>query len=139
MEFFEFPNGSRIIRLSLNISEKLHWQHVFEKNRRGRDSSPLSLSIWYNTPTPWIPKYTTQTNGNHRNFFMRIQIRSHVLVHSVDKIYVVVVKLKLIWSLFLNIFYFNFFPTPNQSLRFTRFRRSYVNRTVVVPTNHCQS
>ena len=70
---------------------------------------------------------------------MRIQIRSHVLVHSVDKIYVVVVKLKLIWSLFLNIFYFNFFPTPNQSLRFTRFRRSYVNCTAVVPTNDCQS
>ena len=38
-----------------------------------------------------------------------------------------------------NILSSNFAPTPNKPLRFTRFRRSYVNRTVVVLTNHCQS
>ena len=109
------------------------------KNRKGRDSSPSSLLLWYNTPTPWIPKSTTQTNRNHHHFFMRIQICSHVLVHSVDIIHVVVVTVELIWLLVLNILFFNFFPMPNKSLRFTRFRRSYVNHTVVFPTNHCQS
>ena len=31
MGYFKFLHGSRIICLSLNISEKLHWQYVFEK------------------------------------------------------------------------------------------------------------
>ena len=47
--------------------------------------------------------------------------------------------MELIWLLFLNIFFFNFVPTPNKSLRFTGFRRSYVNCTAVTLTNHCQS
>ena len=38
----------------------------------------------------------------------------------------------MIWLLFLNILSFNFVPTPNKSLRLTRFRRSYVNRPAVV-------
>ena len=65
-------------------------------------------------------------------------VLGHVLVHSVDKAHVPVVPLKLIW-LFLSILSFNFVPTPNKSLRFTRFRRSCVNRPAVVLTNHCQS
>ena len=36
-------------------------------------------------------------------------------------------------------FFFNFFSTLNKSLRFTRFRKSYVNRITVVPTNYYQS
>ena len=63
----------------------------------------------------------------------------HVLAHFVDKIRVLVVTVELIWLLVLNIFSFNFVPTPNKSLRFMRFRRSYVNRLAVVLTNHCQS
>ena len=63
----------------------------------------------------------------------------HVLVHSVDKTHVLVVKVKIIWLLFLNIFFFNYVPTRNKSLKFTRFRRSYANHTAVVLTNHCQS
>ena len=62
-----------------------------------------------------------------------------VLAHSVDKIHALVVTVELIWLLFLNIISFNFVPTPNKSLRFTRFKRSYVNRPAVVLTNHCQS
>ena len=31
MGYFEFLNSSRKICLPLNISEKLHWQNVFEK------------------------------------------------------------------------------------------------------------
>ena len=38
----------------------------------------------------------------------------------------------------LEYFFFNYVPTPNKTLRFTRFR-SYINRTAVVLTNHCQS
>ena len=57
---------------------------------------------------------------------------SHVLVHSVDKTHVMVVTMELIWLLFLNILSFNYAPTPNISLRFTRFRKSYVNLPAVV-------
>ena len=60
----------------------------------------------------------------------------HVLIHSVDKIHVLVVTVELIWLLFLNIFSFNFVPTPNKFLRLKRFRKSYVNHPDVVLTNH---
>ena len=63
----------------------------------------------------------------------------HALVHSVDKTHVLVVTVELTWLLFLNILSFKFVPTPRKSLRFTRFRRSYVNHPAVVLTNHCQS
>ena len=109
------------------------------KPRRGRDSSTLSLLIRYNNHAPWITTSTIQTNGNHHHFFIRIPILGHVLVHSVDKTHVLVVKVELIWLLFLNISFFNFFPTPNKSFRFRRFRRSYVNCNAVILTNHSQS
>ena len=63
----------------------------------------------------------------------------HALVHSVDKTYVLLVTVDLIWLLFLNILSFNFVAAPRKSLKFTRFIRSYVNRPSVVLTNHCQS
>ena len=78
-----------------------------------------------------------QTNVNH--FFIRIPILGHTLVHSVDKIHVLVLTVELVWLLFLNMFFFNFVPTMNKSLRFTRFRRSYKNRSAVVLTNYRQS
>ena len=64
---------------------------------------------------------------------------ANALVHPVDKTHVLVVIMELIWLLFLNTLSFNFVPTPRKSLRFTRFRRSYVNHPVVVLTNYCQS
>ena len=63
----------------------------------------------------------------------------HVLAHSIGKSHVLLVTVELICLLFLNKLFFNFVPIPNKSLRFTRFRRSYVNRTAIVLTNHCQS
>ena len=33
----------------------------------------------------------------------------------------------------------DFVPTLNKSLRFTRFRRSYINLTAIILTNHCQN
>ena len=63
----------------------------------------------------------------------------HVLVHSVDKTHALVVTVGLVLFLFLNILFFNFVPTSNKSLWFTRFRISYVNCNAVVLTIHCQS
>ena len=63
----------------------------------------------------------------------------HALVHSVDKTHLLDVTVDLIWFFFLNILSFNFTATLRKSLRFTRFRRSYVNHPAVVLTNHCQS
>ena len=62
----------------------------------------------------------------------------HALIHSVDRIHVLVVTVELILLLFLNMLSFNFVSTPRKSLRFIRFRRSYVNHPVVILTNHCQ-
>ena len=86
-----------------------------------------------------LTTHTILTNGNHHHFFIRLPILGHVLVHSVDKTYGLFVVLELIGLLFLNIFSFNSTPTPNKSLRYTRFRKSYVNRPAVVLTSHCQS
>ena len=63
----------------------------------------------------------------------------HTLARSVDKTSVLAATVDLIWLLFLNILSFNFVPTPGKSLRFTRFRRSYVQHPAAVLTNHCQS
>ena len=79
---------------------------------------------------------TIQTNGNQHHFFIGIPILGHVLVHSDDKTRVLVVTVELIWLFFLNIYFFNFVPTPNKSFRFTRFRISYVNHTAIILTNH---
>ena len=65
-------------------------------------------------------------------------VTGHALVH-VDKTHDLVVTVDLIWLLFLNILSSNFVVTPRKFLRFTRFIRSYVNRPVVILTNHCQS
>ena len=109
------------------------------KARRGRDSSPSSLLIRWNSQTPWRTASTIQANGNHHHFFIRILILGHIQVHSIDKTHVLVVTVELIGLLFLNIFSLNFAPALNKCFRFTRFRRSYVNRPAVVLTNHCQS
>ena len=59
-------------------------------------------------------------------------VPGQVLPHSVDKTHVLVVKMELIWLLFLNILPFNFVPTLNKSLRLSRFRRSCVSHNAVV-------
>ena len=137
-----------IFQVTKFLEDNLHFFESFRKialttclrkARRGRDSSPSSLLLRYNTHAPWRTISTIQTNGNNHHFFIRIPILGHILVHFVDKTHVLVVTVELIWLMFLNIFSFDFIPTPNKALRFTRFRRSYVNRPAVVLTNHCQS
>ena len=66
-------------------------------------------------------------------------VLDHVLVHSANKIQALVATVELIRLFFQNILSFNFVLIPNKSLRFTRFKRSYVNLPAVVLTNHRQS
>ena len=106
----------------------------FRKTRKGRDSSSLSLLIQY-------PR-TLRNNTYHSNkqvppstFYSETNpVITHTLVHSVDKIRVLVLTVELTWLLFLNALCFKFAPTPRKSLRFTRFRRSYVNCPAVALT-----
>ena len=118
------------------------------------------MLIRYNTQAPWIATPTIQTNGNHHHFFILIPILAHLMVQSVVKTHVLIVTVELIWWFkwlqlvakaqplkqtlkqtlaFLECIFFNSVPTPNKSLRFTRFRWSYLSRTAVVLANHCQS
>ena len=113
----EFLHGSRLICLPLNTLEKL-------QARRGRDSSTSSLLMWYNTHIFWRTTPNIET--------------SNALVHRFEKIPVLVVTVELIWLLFLNILSFNFLQTPNKSLKFIKFRKSNLHRSVVVQTKHCQ-
>ena len=76
---------------------------------------------------------TLNNNIHHSNrrepplyFHSNINIWTRILVATVG----------LISSSFLNILFFNF---SDKSLRFTRSRRSYVNRTAFFLTNHCNS
>ena len=76
---------------------------------------------------------TLNSNIHHSNrrepppfVHSNINIWTHILVATVE----------LISLSFLNILFFNF---SNKSLRFARSRRSYVNRTAFVLTNHCES
>ena len=62
MGYFKFLHGSRIICLPLNIWEKLHWQLLFWKARKGRDSSTCRTTS------------AIKTNGDHQHFFIRTSI-----------------------------------------------------------------
>ena len=114
---------------SLYCYRKITFTTSLRKARRRRDSSPSSLLIRYNTYAPWRTTSTILTNGDHHHFFHsdNITILGRIFIHSVDKTNVLVVTKELIWLLFLNILSFNFFLTPSKSLRFTRFRRNYIN------------
>ena len=121
---------------SFKFFRKIALKTCLRKTGRGRDSSPSSLLIRYNTHAPCRITSIIHTNGNHHHSYIWISILGHVLFHSVDKTHVLVVTVELIGLLFFNIFSFNFAPTSNISLRFTRFRWSYVNHPAVFLTNH---
>ena len=121
MESFIFDVVEYFRKISLTI--------CLQKTRKGRDSSPLSFLIWYNTLAPWR---TTSTKWEPP-LFLHLDtspVIGHTLVHSVDNTHGLVVTVDLIWLLFLNIFYSNFVATPIKFIRFTRFIRSYVNHLV---------
>ena len=101
---------------------------------------PSSLLIPHNTHTLKSNIYHSNKAGPTPPFHSDTNtVLGYGLVHSVDKTHVLVVTAEQFWLLFLDILSFDFVPTPNKSLRFTRFRRGYLIRTAVTPTNHCQS
>ena len=117
MGYFEFLNGSRIIRLLFNISEKLQWQNVFEKLEEEALSTKRELPPFFHSDTNTWPRsdpFCWQNPCPGCN-------------SETDLVVV------------LECIFFQLFSTQNRSLRFTRFRRSYVNRTAVVLTKRCQS
>ena len=138
MGYFEFLHGSRIICLPLNISEKLHMPSKNQKRQR------LIAFIFVNTiQYPRILKSNIyHSNKRQPSPFFHPDTNSvtgHVLIHSVEKTHILFVTIEFILLLFLHILCFNLVLTPRKSLRFTRFRITYVNRPAVVPTNLCQS
>ena len=129
--YFEFMHGSRIICLPLNIPDKIALTVCLRKTRRGRDAL-LSSSL---IPTHPEEQHSPFKRGPPPFFHPDTNpVIGDVLVHSVDKTYVLVVTVELIWLLFLNIISFNFVPTPTKSPSLTRFRRRYINRPAVVLT-----
>ena len=102
---------------SLNIPEKLHWQHLFESQKKQRLIAfilvnkiqyprTLKNSIYYSSKR--VPPSFFHSNTN--------PVFCHVLIHSFDKTHVLVVTVELIWLLLLNILSFNFVPMPNKFL-----------------------
>ena len=99
-----------------------------QKARRCRDSSSSVLLLRYNTHAFWRTTLTIQANVDHHIVYSDTNlVLGKILVHSVEKTHGLVVTVELIWLLFYNIFSFNFVQTPNKSLRFTRFSRSYIH------------
>ena len=90
--YFEFLDGSRIICFPLNIPEKLHGQHLFEKPEEvethriylvNRMQYPCTLksNIYYSNKQGTRPFFHLENNP----------ALGHVLIYSVDKTHVLVV------------------------------------------------
>ena len=98
----------------LNISEKLHWEHLFEKLVEA-EAETHRLHLCYKIQY----LHTLKNNIYHSNkrgpppFFHSDTnpVLGHVLIHSVEKTHVLVVHVELIWLLFLIIPSFNFAST----------------------------
>ena len=138
MLYFEFLHGSTIICLPLNISEKFHQQHLFEKLE---EAETHCLHLCQSDSVPTYPEQQHLPFRQMRsNPFFHLDtnpVLDHVLFYSVNKTNVLVVR--TVWLWFFNIVSLNFASTPNKSLRFTRLRRSYINHPAVILANHCQS
>ena len=92
--------------------------------------------------TPWRITSTIQTNVDHHFLFLiRIPILYLVMFWSILLIKPMFWLQQWNWFACCSwiYFFFNFVPTPNKSLRFTRFRKSYVNHDAFVLTIHCHS
>ena len=99
--YFEFLQVSRMIGLPLNIYEKLYWQHLFEKLDQARTFifantiqylHILKVNIYH-----WKKRGPTPFSHSDNNPAL-----GHVLVQSFNKTYVLVVRVKLVWLLFLS-------------------------------------
>ena len=114
----------------MNISKKLHWKHHFQRLEE-TETHPLHLfTIQY--PHTWRTTSTIQTNVGHYHFFNRIPILYLATFWSIQ------LTKPMFWLRnsgigLIVVLEYSFFQlcsnTELGSLRFTRFRRSYVNRT----------
>ena len=131
MGHFEFLHDPRMICFPSNISQKLQAETIitFISVNTKQHLLILKINIDHSSkrePPLFFHSDTSPVLGNG-------------LVHFVDKTHLLAVTAELIWLFFLDILSFKFFQKPSKSLRFRRFRRSYVNRPVDDSTNHCHS
>ena len=122
---------------SFKYFRKITLLSCLRKARRSRDSSPLSLLIRYNTHAPWITASTIQANQNHNHFLFGYQylitfgpFRSQNPFSGCNSGTDLVFVPEYI--------FFQLSSNTKKTLRLTGFRRSYVNCTALVLTNHCQ-
>ena len=116
MGYFELLHGSMIICFPLNIPEKLHWQHLFEKPEEARLIGFILVNTIQCPPTLKNNIYHSSKRGPPPFFHSYTNpVLGHGLIHSVDKTHILVVTVEFIWLLFLNILSFNFFLTPKKS------------------------
>ena len=140
MKYFEFLDGSRVICFPFNIPEKLR-EESWKSQKSQRLIAFLSVYTIQYSCTLKSNIHHSKTRGPPPFFHLDTSsVLDHVLIHSAENTFsrenVLVVKVELIWLLVLNILYFNFVPSPNKFLRLKRFRKSYVNCSDVVLTNH---
>ena len=126
----------------LNSDMDRGWSAFFQKNCKLGETETHCLHLcWYDaTPTHSekqnrIFKQTRNTTIFSFGYQCCTLKRSGPLC---QKSHFLVVTVELIWLFLLNILSLNFLQKPNKSLRLRKFRRSYVHRSVVVQTNHCQ-
>ena len=137
MEYFEFLYGSEITCLPLNIPEKLHWQHLFERPEEA-ETHHLYLSQ-YNTIHTHLEelRLTFKQTGNSTIFSFGYQscvwpcsdpfFRQNPCSGCNSGIDLVVA---------LEYTFFQLCSKAEQiSVRLTRFRRSYLKHPVVVLTS----
>ena len=113
MRYFQFLYGSGIICF-LWIFQKNCIDNISSKSqiRQGLVAFILVNTIQY----PRTPKNNIYHSNKFHHFFNTNRVFGHVLIHSFDKIRVLVVTVELIWLLFLNVFSFNYVRTPNKFL-----------------------
>ena len=141
MRYVELVHDSKMICLPLNISKKLHWQHLFEKQEEAENIITLISVDKPQTRSFWRTTSTIQGNGHHHYFFIRIPILYLATFWSILSI-----KL-MFWLLQCNSFgycswiYFHltFFKCRTNPLGSENLQRNNVNYPLVVSTNHCQS
>ena len=85
LEHFKFLNGSRVICLPLNTSEKLHCQYLFEKLGKAETQELLNNNKDHSRKREPPAFFHSDTNV----------VLGHVLVHSVGKSHVLSVTVEL--------------------------------------------
>ena len=100
---------------------------IFQKNCIDNISSKcqkgqrlIAFTLVNKIQYPWTLKnniYHSNKRGPPPFFHLDTNLKfGHPLINSVAKTHVLVITVQLVWLLFLNIYSFNYIPTPNKSL-----------------------